>query len=417
MNLKIAFQIAKTHLLAKKKQTLVAMLGVTFGIAMFVVMISFMQGVNQFLENSALDASPHVRIYKEVSSKRLSIIDKLFPTNFTVIHHQKPQNELINIKNGLLIAENIEKKPYVLGVSPQVSTQVFYNVGPTPISGTISGVNILKENKLYRLTKRMRTGNIENLLSSQDGIIIGIGLAEKLNLKLGDRVNITTPNGSTLLLRVVGTFGFGIGTIDNVKSYANLSKVQEILQKDASYITDIHIKMYDPQAALLYNKELKAQYGYKTEDWAEANAFILAGENIRGAMVIIVSITLLVVAGFGIYNIMNMTVLNKIKDIAILKATGFAGKDIIAVFLIQAVIIGILGALLGISIGFGLSCLLSITPFDTGSGLIDIKTFPIIFRAKYYIMGMIFGIITTILAGFFPSRKASKIDPVAILRG
>ena len=393
-------------------------MGVTFGIAMFIVMVSFMQGVNQFLEDSALDASPHVRLYKEVSSNRASIIEKLFPENFTVIHHQKPQNELISLKNGLLIAKNIEKSPEVLGVSPQVSTQVFYNVGPTPIPGTIAGVDILKENKLYKLTTRMSTGKIEDLLSSQDGIIMGVGLAEKLNLKVGDKVNITTPSGGTLLLRVVGTFGFGIGTIDNTKSYANLAKVQEILGKDASYITDIHVKMYDPLLAIDFGKKTKAQYGFKTEDWAEANGFVLAGEKIRNVMLFVVSFTLLVVAGFGIYNIMNMNVINKIKDIAILKATGFNGKDIVAVFLIQAIIIGFLGAILGITIGFSISYILSITPFDTGNNpFISLKFFPVIFRLKYYAFGVVFGIITTLLAGFFPSRKASKIDPVAILRG
>jgi len=181
-------------------------------------------------------------------------------------------------------------------------------------------------------------------------------------------------------------------------------------------VTDIHIKMKDSQAAIEFAKVLKNQYGYETQDWAEANSAFMTGDKIRNAMVIIVSITLLVVAGFGIYNIMNMNVINKMKDIAILKATGFAGKDIIAIFLIQSIIIGVLGACLGLLIGFSLSYLLSITPFDAGDFL-AVKTFPVIFNIKYYLMGLGFGVITTILAGYMPARKASKIDPVAILRG
>ena len=78
--------------------------------------------------------------------------------------------------------------------------------------------------------------------------------------------------------------------------------------------------------------------------------------------------------------------------------------------------IGFTGGLLGLAIGFGLSYLLSITPFDVG-GMLDIKTFPVIFAARYYIMGLLFGVITTILAGYFPSKKAAQVDPVAILRG
>ncbi len=402
--------------MTKKRQTLIAMLGVTFGIAMFIVMISVMRGVNQFLENSALDSSPHIRVYKEITSNHPSLIEEQNPMGLNIIYHQLPKNELINIKNGLQIAANIEKQPGVLGVSPQISSQVFFNKGPVPFSGQIAGVDILKENKLYNLNKRIKSGNIETLLSNPNSILMGKILARNLNVKVGDKLTITAPNGSLKLVKVAGIFGFGIQTIDAVKCYANISMVQGILQKDKSFITDIHIKMNDPQAALTYAKTIKNQYGYKTQDWAEANTAILAGDKIRNGMVIIVSFTLLMVAGFGIYNIMNMNVISKMKDIAILKATGFAGNDIVSIFLIQSVVIGVLGALLGIMVGFGLSYLLSQTPFDVGD-MLDIKTFPVKFEAKYYAMGMVFGIVTTILAGYFPARKAAQIDPVAILRG
>ncbi|WP_128545013.1 ABC transporter permease [Larkinella soli] len=418
MNLHITSQIARTHLMSKKRQTLVAMLGVTFGIAMFITMISFMQGVNQFLEDSALDASPHVRMYNEVNTQRPSLVDRLYPGDsaFNVVYHQKPKEQLARLKNGLLIARRIEREPGVLGVSPQVGTQVFYNNGPIQISGTIAGVEIEREDRLYNLRSRLKSGSIDALRSNPNGLIMGNVLARKLNVRTGDKVSIATPSGNTMILRVIGTFGFGIGTLDNTKSYANLSTVQEILQKDASYITDIHIKMVDPLQAIPFGKKLRAMYGYYTEDWATANSAILAGEKIRNVMTFVVSMTLLVVAGFGIYNIMNMNVINKIKDIAILKATGFDGRDIVLIFLLQAVFIGVVGGLLGLLIGFTLSYLLSITPFDAGDFL-SIKTFPVLFEPAYYVMGILFGVVTTVLAGYFPSRKASKVDPVSILRG
>ncbi len=416
MNLKISFQIARTHLMTKKRQTIIAMLGVTFGIAMFILMISVIKGVNQFLEDSALDATPHIRIYKEITSNHPSLIDDANPGAFNVIHHQLPKNELSNIKNGLQIAANIEKESGVLGVSPQISSQVFFNKGPIPFPGQIAGVEIVKENKLYNIKKRIKAGSMEALLSNPNGILMGKILARNLNVQVGDKITITTPTGNLKLVKVVGIFGFGIQTVDGVRCYANMSMAQEILQKDKSYVTDIHIKMKDSQGALQYAKVLKQQYGYKTQDWAEANSAFLAGDKIRNGMVVIVSITLLVVAGFGIYNIMNMNVINKMKDIAILKATGFGGKDIVSIFLIQSVIIGFLGAFLGIIIGYGLSYGVSVMPFDAGDFL-DIKTFPVLFEPAYYFSGMVFGIVTTLLAGYFPAKKAAKIDPVAILRG
>ncbi len=418
MSLKLNINIAKTHLFAKKKQTIVASLGVTFGIAMFIVMISFMTGVNLLLEETTLSNTPHIRIYHEIESKRKNVIQKVYTNDndWSVVYHQKPKQEQVNLKNGLLIAKQIEQDPNVLGVSPQLTTQVFYNYGPTPIPGQVVGVNILDEDKLYQLKAKMKSGDMEDLLSSRDGLLMGSGLANKMNLSLGDHVGVTTPQGNSMLLRIVGIFKTNIGAIDNIRSYTNISTVQTLLNRDNHYITDIQIKLKDLNQAKVYAAKYKSIYGYKAEDWEEANSTILASFVIRNVLTLVVVTTLLVVAGFGIYNIMNMTIYDKMKDIAILKATGFERNDIIQVFLFQAIFIGVMGGIVGLILGFGISYLLSITPFDAGEFL-SVDTFPVNMDPKFYIFGLLFGIITTIFAGYFPAKKASKIDPVNILRG
>lgn len=418
MSLKLNIEIAKTHLFAKRKQTLIASLGVTFGIAMFILMISFMTGVNVLLEETSLTNTPHVRIFHDIEVKRKNIIDEVYhdKKDLNIVWHQKPKQEQVNLKNGFLIANQIEKDPNVLGVSTQISTQVFYNYGPTPIPGIVVGVNIRSEDKLYNLKSKMIQGDMESLLTSNDGILMGKGLADKMNLNLGDHVNITTPQGNTQLMRIVGIFKTNIGAIDNIRSYASISTVQTLMNKDNRYITDIHVKFFDINKAKNYSKIYHSQYGYKAEDWEEANATILSSFIIRNVLTMVVVTTLLVVAGFGIYNIMNMTIYDKMKDIAILKATGFEQKDIVQVFLFQAIFIGLMGGLAGLSLGFILSYLLSITPFDAGEFL-SVDTFPVNMDPKFYLFGLVFGVLTTIFAGYFPSRKASKIDPVVILRG
>jgi len=137
---------------------------------------------------------------------------------------------------------------------------------------------------------------------------------------------------------------------------------------------------------------------------------------VRNIMTYVVSITLLIVAGFGIYNIISMNVHNKIKDIAILKATGFSGKDVVRIFMMQAVIIGFVGAFTGIVIGFLLSLAISTIPF-TGGEFASIDHFPVKFSAAFYIFAIVFGIVTTLIAAYLPSKKASRVDPVVILRG
>jgi lipoprotein-releasing system permease protein len=104
------------------------------------------------------------------------------------------------------------------------------------------------------------------------------------------------------------------------------------------------------------------------------------------------------------------------KDIAILKATGFGGKDIVGIFLSQSVIIGTIGGLLGVAVGYACCLALDVTPFPEGD-FFRMKTMPVNFNPKYFILGLWFGIVTTLFAGYFPAKKASNTDPVQIIRG
>lgn len=420
MNWKLAFSIASTHLLTKKRQSIIAMLGVTFGISMFIIMISFMTGVNDFLEDMAMDNTPHIRIYKPIELKDKKIIadgkvqdDK----NWYVLEHQRPKRELTKIKNGLIVAQQIADMPEVTGVAPQVGTQVFFNNGPTQIPGTLSGIDIDMQKKLFQLDEKMDEGALEDLLKGSDVIVVGKGLAKKMNVKVGDRVSVTTPEGNNVNVRIAGIFSFGIAAWDESKSYATIATVQKIMGVDPSYVTELHMKIKDKTQAKAFKEKLQQRYpDMYMEDWEAANASILAGTVIRNVMTIVVCVTLLIVAGFGIYNIMNMNIINKMKDIAILKATGFQGNDITGIFLLQSLMIGIGGGIVGLLIGLGVSYLLSRTPFPAGE-VVRMSTFPVNFKLFHYLAGLFFGFLTTLFAGYFPSKRAAKVDPVQIIRG
>lgn len=419
MKLPVNIEIAKTHLLAKKRQTLVAMLGVTFGIGMYILMISFMSGFNEFLEDTLLSSTPDVRIYNDIQTDYThSILDDITDTNkvLNVIYHPKPKDINPNIRIAGRMTEDLKKDPRILAVSPQLSTQVFYNNGPVQINGTLNGVDILEEAQLTGMYDKMKTGKIENLLTIDNGILMGQGLANKLNVKVGDIVTLASPKGTSLRLRVVGTFQFGIGSLDNIKSYVNLNKVQQLLGKDNQYITDINIKLKDYKQAKGMAAEFGKRYAYKSEDWEVANASAMVSILIRNVMTFVISFTMLVVAGFGIYNIMSMTIQNKLKDIAILKAQGFSSSDIRQIFITESITIGVSGAITGLFLGFLMSYGIYNLPFPQNE-FISITRFPVTFHWYHYAFGIGFGIITTFIAGLMPSVKASKIDPVAILRG
>jgi lipoprotein-releasing system permease protein len=152
------------------------------------------------------------------------------------------------------------------------------------------------------------------------------------------------------------------------------------------------------------------------EDIQTANAQFETGSSVRSIISYAVGITLLIVAGFGIYNILNMMIYDKMDSIAILKATGFSGRDVKIIFVMIALSIGVVGVIFGLIIGFLVSFGIDQIPFQT-SAIPNVETYPINYDTIFYIIGAVFGIITTYLAGYLPSRKASKVDPVVIIRG
>jgi len=245
---------------------------------------------------------------------------------------------------------------------------------------------------------------------------LGIGVAKKLSLGIGDRVQLLSSSGATYRLKVVGFFQSGLADIDKVQSYVNVKTAQRIAGEGNNFVTDISVKLFDIEKAKVLSDQIAKTYGVNSIDIKAANAQFETGTTIRNIITYAVSITLLIVAGFGIYNILNMVIYEKMNDIAILKATGFSGSDVKRIFIYQAMFIGIVGGLIGLAMGGLLSFLISKAPFET-EAIPTVKTFPVNFQPLFYAIGAIFAIVTTFFAGYLPARKASKIDPVEIIRG
>ena len=253
-------------------------------------------------------------------------------------------------------------------------------------------------------------------MRDRNGILLGAGIADKMLLEVGDKLQVSTSKGGVFPLKVVGIFQSGLGDIDNVQSYVNLQTAQQLLGFGSNYISDINVKLWDMEIAPGMGAEIAKRTGLSARDIFAANAQFDTGTSIRNLITYAVSITLLLVAGFGIYNILNMMIYEKMNDIAILKATGFSGRDVQKIFISQALVIGVIGGVLGLILGYFISVLISQVPFETDA-LPTIKTYPVNFQSSYYIIGIIFAIVSTFLAGYLPSRKAKFIDPVNIIRG
>lgn len=410
MKLKVNTEIALTHLLTRKKQTMIASLGVTVGIGIFIFMISLVVGFNRYSDESLFKAVPHIRIYKDdiLSRPLMPFIDSVYET---VIVNPKIANLTKSLINPDKILADFKKQDYVLTVAPQVSASLFYNNGTSQINGIASGVNIMEANDMFNIQSTMLAGDVSNLLTLPNGIIIGVGIADHLNIQLNDNINITSAIGVIKVMKVVGIFKTSNSAIDKTKSYTTLVVAQQLLHQSTSYVTDILVNIKDPDKAPEYAKRFENLTNYKIEDWQAANEQTMASNKTRKVMFGAISIAILLVAAFGIYNIINMTIKEKLNDIAILKATGFKGKDVINIFIKETLIMGFIGTSFGLVLA---AILIKIVSGIYIGG--DREYFPIGFETPIFIMGSIIGMLVTLGAGYIPALNAAKVDPIEIFR-
>jgi lipoprotein-releasing system permease protein len=403
-------EIAYTHLFSKKKQTLVAALGVTVGIAIFIFMNSLMNGFEVSSVESLFKSTPHLRIYKNDALSK-SLVVSTDSSKLNLISNPKITSESKKIVNPIQLLKLIKNEPEVVGVTPSVSGNVFYKNGDSEVAGRISGVVIEEQNAMFNLQSYIVDGHYSNLSDYQNGIIVGVGIADKLNLKVNDNLTVTSAMGVNKLMKIVALLQTGNANIDKTLAYVNLPIAQQLQKQSPSYITDIYVNIKNYEQTKTYLSKYQQLTGYDIEDWETANAAAAAANKMRKMMAMAISMSIMLVAAFGIYNILNMTIMEKLNDIAILKALGFSGKNIVKIFVTEAIIIGLIGIVFGLVLAVILINLMSNMWVGGDIGFFPIRVFP-----KYFGIGVVFGLVVTFLAGYLPARKAAGLDPISIFR-
>lgn len=418
MNLRLIVKIAKSLMLARWKQTLVAAIGVTFSITMFIALLSFMTGLNDLLDGLILNRIAHVRLFNEIKPNPDQPVNTSseYKDSYNFIRSVKSSSSRQEIFNSGAILQTLKKDERVIGIAPKVTAQVFFNDGSIEITGVLNGIDAQSEIALFHFGDYVTVGNPLDIKNVSNSIILGKGLATKLFVSIGDVVHLTTSKQAQFSLKVVGFFESGLMEVDKIQSFASISTTQKILGKPNNYITDIQLKLTDINQAPAIAKEFASLFVLDAEDIQTANAQFETGSFVRSLISYAVGIVLLIVAGFGIYNILNMMIYEKMDSIAILKATGFSGYDVNRIFMVIAVGIGFFGGLLGLFFGFIFSLLIDQIPFNTPS-LPTIRTYTVNYSMTFYFIGSFFSLLTTFFAGWSPANKASKIDPVIIIRG
>ena len=200
------FRIAATHLLAKKRQTLVATLGVMFGIMVFIFQAGLITGFQQTFIEQTINTTANIHIFNEPDKDRPSILSQFpdYKNSWILVRNQKPKDELNKIRNAFQIMDIIGHDPGVVGVSPFIGTQAILRAGIVQYSGRLAGVDIDREDLLFKVSDYMKQGEISKLKTTNNGIILGDGLADKLAVKMNDNLTVIAPNGTSIEMKVVG---------------------------------------------------------------------------------------------------------------------------------------------------------------------------------------------------------------------
>ncbi|MEM9885672.1 MAG: FtsX-like permease family protein [Bacteroidota bacterium] len=408
MKYKVNLDIASTHVFARKKQTFITALGITIGVSIYVFMNSLDSGFTAFSRENIFKNSAHLKIYKpdEMSQSIASSKDDL-----VLISNPQITTLSNKLNNPNQLLQQIKAEPYITNAIAQVDFSAFYNRGSTQLKGNGSGVNMNAYAQMFQTRDIMIAGSIEELENNLNSIIIGSGIAEKLSLGIGQNINVSSSYGVSKVLRIVGIFETGNTQLDESKSYVNISTAQQFLKQGINYVTTIYANTPNPDKTGAYVQRLKSVVPYEVEDWKTINKDTISQDMTRQSMMTAISFSILLMAAFGIYNILSSTISQKIDDIAILKATGFNGKDVIRIFIMEALMMGVLGTLIGLGVGAILIKIMSNMYMGEPVG-----NFPISIEPKLFIQSFALGMVLTLCAGYFPARKAARVDPVEIFR-
>lgn len=412
--MRLLIVIAFKHLIARKRQSFVSMLGIILGVAFFLAISSIMRGSENDFIKRLIDNTPHITISDEYRVPRSQPLSQLYSGGAIEIRNVKPLPESRGIRGHVRILNQLRKIEGVIA-SPVLTGEALVSFAGRDLGITLYGMLPEEIKKVTTISDYMLEGKIEDLISNPDGIIIGKELATKLSIDKGDNINVSSSIGQIRTFKILGIFRTGRASFDERQTFVNIKRVQALFDK-SNRINNIIVKLKAPYQARNVASQIENQYGFKSISWQEASEDLMSTLAIRNMIMYTVVSAVLIVAAFGIYNIISTVVLEKQREIAILKSIGFHSRDIEYIFLIQGVIIGSLGNLIGLPIGMLLIKALSTLTFKP-PGVTTSINMPVDWGMVQFVIAISFALLASILAAVLPARKAASVRPVQILRG
>jgi len=407
----LILDIAWTHVRARVRQTGFAVSGVAIGVGFSIMMASLMQGSQDDFTRRLVDTLPNITVSDERRAPPQQPAERLYGA--VEIHGLTPEARRPGIKNPLATMAALEA--WTPGrIAPSVKVQAIIRYANHDVATSVTGIDPHREAQVSDLPRQMRGATLLALYRATNAIVVGDRLAEKIGARIGANITLQTSVGARLSAQVVGFFHSGVRQIDESAAYV-LTKTGQILSQQTGLINELRVRLKDPLQAREVAARIEIETGYKSVSWQEANEDLLSTFIIRNIIMFAVVGAILLVASFGTYNIISTITHEKARDIAIMKSLGFGEGTVRAIFVVEAVIIGLAGALVGFAIGYALC--LGLGAIRINNPFIDSDRLPLVYAPLHYLMAGGVALVSSVVAGYQPARKAARQHPVEIIRG
>lgn len=412
--MRLLLHVALRHLLFRKRQSLVSLFGIILGVAFFLAISSLMKGSENDFVRRLVDNSPHITVNDEFRASRVQPVETLYSQGAIELSNVKPLTEIRGIR-GYKEALSFIRSIHGVEAAPVLEGQALVSFAGRDVAITLDGMNPEDVKGITTIEQYMREGSIDELIANPNGLLIGSELARTLALSRGDNISVAAPTGQVRTFKILGIFRTGRVDYDATHAFASLKRVQALLDRPHR-INSIIIRLSDPWAAAVVADQIESRLGYKSVSWQEKSEDLLSTLKIRNTIMYTVVSAVLIVAAFGIYNVISTTVLEKHRDIAILKSMGFHAADVRAIFVLQGAILGGIGCLIGLPLGslfmLGLMQIEFSIPWSS-----DPTRMPLDWGLPQFIIAAAFALCSAILAALLPARRGAALQPVDILRG
>ena len=411
--------IAYRQLRNRRRQALLTVSGIAVGVMVLVTAVSLMDGLLKSFTEKIVNNAPHITVTGERVTPPVPdmLLGKRDPSSHVgLIKNTERQDEEV-IKNYTMVETQVRDEPLVSSVSPVVFVNTIGVFGTLSVAMPVLGVRPEEADRIQHFREAMRSGVFEELGRTPDGIIIGSSLAKDLTAGTGDRLDLIGTAGDRFSVRVVGVFSTGINDID-ANGYVNLPLAQMVGGFPPDEVTALYLRVSDLGSDARIASELSRRTNYRAKTWEENSSTVIALFRMISGIVYFLVFFVILVAGFGVANILITNVLEKYRDIAVMRSMGFRKAEITQMYMLQGVLVAAIGALVGCMLGAVMIQVLSSIPITPSQqGMIRSDRLQMGKSPAYYLLASLFAFAVCIAASLGPSRRAAKVNPVDILRG